>query len=106
MSCCGGSPAAPPPSQALPYKYLFKYIIVGDTGTHQRCWEHGIDIYVLTAWMLFICHFHLLCMFLMKLLFAAAVGKSCLLLQFTDKRFQPVHGAFRGSSHIVACHLT
>jgi len=35
----------------LPYKYLFKYIIVGDT----------------------------------------AVGKSCLLLQFTDKRFQPVH---------------
>jgi Ras-related protein Rab-2A len=31
--------------------YLFKYIIIGDTG----------------------------------------VGKSCLLLQFTDKRFQPVH---------------
>jgi Ras-related protein Rab-2A len=33
------------------YSYLFKYIIIGDTG----------------------------------------VGKSCLLLQFTDKRFQPVH---------------
>lgn len=33
------------------YHYLFKYIIIGDTG----------------------------------------VGKSCLLLQFTDKRFQPVH---------------
>lgn len=33
------------------YEYLFKYIIIGDTG----------------------------------------VGKSCLLLQFTDKRFQPVH---------------
>lgn len=54
MACCGGE--APPPrttalSQPLPYKYLFKYIIVGDT----------------------------------------AVGKSCLLLQFTDKRFQPVH---------------
>lgn len=32
-------------------RYLFKYIIIGDTG----------------------------------------VGKSCLLLQFTDKRFQPVH---------------
>ena len=31
--------------------YLFKYIIIGDTG----------------------------------------VGKSCLLLQFTDKRFQPIH---------------
>ncbi|KAK8673474.1 hypothetical protein V6N13_111808 [Hibiscus sabdariffa] len=35
----------------MPYDYLFKYIIIGDTG----------------------------------------VGKSCLLLQFTDKRFQPVH---------------
>eukprot|EP00010_Vexillifera_abyssalis_P001248 CAMPEP_0201552990 /NCGR_PEP_ID=MMETSP0173_2-20130828/19380_1 /ASSEMBLY_ACC=CAM_ASM_000268 /TAXON_ID=218659 /ORGANISM="Vexillifera sp., Strain DIVA3 564/2" /LENGTH=230 /DNA_ID=CAMNT_0047963587 /DNA_START=26 /DNA_END=716 /DNA_ORIENTATION=- len=34
-----------------PYAYLFKYIVIGDTG----------------------------------------VGKSCLLLQFTDKRFQPVH---------------
>eukprot|EP01108_Squamamoeba_japonica_P003494 TRINITY_DN2834_c0_g2_i3.p1 TRINITY_DN2834_c0_g2~~TRINITY_DN2834_c0_g2_i3.p1 ORF type:complete len:177 (-),score=55.27 TRINITY_DN2834_c0_g2_i3:72-602(-) len=33
------------------YQYLFKYIIIGDTGC----------------------------------------GKSCLLLQFTDKRFQPVH---------------
>ena len=36
---------------AMSYAYLFKYIIIGDTG----------------------------------------VGKSCLLLQFTDKRFQPVH---------------
>lgn len=35
----------------MSYEYLFKYIIIGDTG----------------------------------------VGKSCLLLQFTDKRFQPVH---------------
>jgi len=35
----------------MAYNYLFKYIIIGDTG----------------------------------------VGKSCLLLQFTDKRFQPVH---------------
>eukprot|EP00656_Telonema_subtile_P038942 TRINITY_DN440_c0_g1_i5.p2 TRINITY_DN440_c0_g1~~TRINITY_DN440_c0_g1_i5.p2 ORF type:complete len:133 (+),score=17.10 TRINITY_DN440_c0_g1_i5:102-500(+) len=33
-------------------QYLFKYIIIGDTG----------------------------------------VGKSCLLLQFTDRRFQPIHG--------------
>ena len=33
------------------YNYLFKYIVIGDTG----------------------------------------VGKSCLLLQFTDKRFQPEH---------------
>jgi Ras-related protein Rab-2A len=52
MACCGNPPARPPTAvQTLPYKYLFKYIIVGDT----------------------------------------AVGKSCLLLQFTDKRFQPVH---------------
>jgi len=55
MSCCGGGAADQPQKQqnkaALPYKYLFKYIVVGDT----------------------------------------AVGKSCLLLQFTDKRFQPVH---------------
>jgi len=54
MSCCGGEqavPKSPAAVQSLPYKYLFKYIIVGDT----------------------------------------AVGKSCLLLQFTDKRFQPVH---------------
>eukprot|EP01106_Pelomyxa_sp_JSP_P006422 TRINITY_DN2033_c1_g1_i1.p1 TRINITY_DN2033_c1_g1~~TRINITY_DN2033_c1_g1_i1.p1 ORF type:complete len:221 (-),score=62.39 TRINITY_DN2033_c1_g1_i1:174-809(-) len=53
-SCCGGSSAPDPSTRAsasAPYKYLFKYIIVGDT----------------------------------------AVGKSCLLLQWTDKRFQPVH---------------
>jgi len=35
----------------MAYTYMFKYIVIGDTG----------------------------------------VGKSCLLLQFTDKRFQPVH---------------
>jgi len=60
MACCsseGGaaSGSAPQtgnaPARALPYKFLFKYIIVGDT----------------------------------------AVGKSCLLLQFTDKRFQAQH---------------
>mmetsp|Transcript_22028 Transcript_22028/g.32748 ORF Transcript_22028/g.32748 Transcript_22028/m.32748 type:complete len:207 (+) Transcript_22028:887-1507(+) len=57
MSCCGadagveGGTGLQSTQQTLPYKYLFKYIIVGDTG----------------------------------------VGKSCLLLQFTDKRFQPVH---------------
>uniref|UniRef100_A0ACD5Y0L0 Uncharacterized protein n=1 Tax=Avena sativa TaxID=4498 RepID=A0ACD5Y0L0_AVESA len=38
-------------SQSSQYAYLFKFIVVGDTG----------------------------------------VGKSCLMLQFTDKRFQPVH---------------
>merc|ERR1711971_497105 len=42
---------APGTFSNMSYSYLFKYIIIGDTG----------------------------------------VGKSCLLLQFTDKRFQPVH---------------
>jgi len=54
MACCGNAPSetvTKTTPKNLPYKYLFKYIIVGDT----------------------------------------AVGKSCLLLQFTDKRFQPVH---------------
>lgn len=38
MACCGGGEQAAKPSpavQSLPYKYLFKYIIVGDTGTNQ-----------------------------------------------------------------------
>ena len=48
---CNSSKKEAQQHAAVPYKYLFKYIIVGDT----------------------------------------AVGKSCLLLQFTDKRFQPVH---------------
>jgi hypothetical protein len=36
----------------------------------------------------------LVCLFLQKKVrkhFFSGVGKSCLLLQFTDKRFQPVH---------------
>ncbi|CAA7027346.1 unnamed protein product [Microthlaspi erraticum] len=41
----------------MSYDYLFKYIVIGDTG----------------------------------------VGKSCLLLQFTDKRFQPVHNLTIGA---------
>ena len=48
----------------MSYSYLFKYIIIGDTGMY--------SMYVL-------------------LLIFLGVGKSCLLLQFTDKRFQPVH---------------
>ena len=49
----------------MSYSYLFKYIIIGDTGGAGRG----------GAW----------------LTSCAGVGKSCLLLQFTDKRFQPVH---------------
>ena len=48
----------------MSYAYLFKYIIIGDTG----------------------------------------VGKSCLLLQFTDKRFQPVHDLTIGKLLIWPVH--
>lgn len=50
----------------MSYSYLFKYIIIGDTG----------------------------------------VGKSCLLLQFTDKRFQPVHDLTIGvefGARMISC---
>lgn len=48
----------------MSYSYLFKYIIIGDTG---RMRTEKVE------------------------LISVGVGKSCLLLQFTDKRFQPVH---------------
>eukprot|EP01129_Flabellula_baltica_P004427 TRINITY_DN1535_c0_g2_i1.p1 TRINITY_DN1535_c0_g2~~TRINITY_DN1535_c0_g2_i1.p1 ORF type:complete len:203 (+),score=52.02 TRINITY_DN1535_c0_g2_i1:57-665(+) len=55
MCECGGSANTRTvdnvPQRTLAYKYLFKYIVVGDTG----------------------------------------VGKSCLLLQFAERRFQPRH---------------
>ena len=57
----------------MAYAYLFKYIIIGDTGSYGSCST----------------------VFRMKRntpsFFCLGVGKSCLLLQFTDKRFQPVH---------------
>ena len=49
----------------MSYAYLFKYIIIGDTG----------------------------------------VGKSCLLLQFTDKRFQPVHDLTIGEQKLEFLNL-
>ena len=45
----------------MSYAYLFKYIIIGDTGT-------------IISFLIFL-----------------GVGKSCLLLQFTDKRFRQQH---------------
>jgi hypothetical protein len=97
MSCCGGSPAAPPPSQALPYKYLFKYIIVGDTGTRallsSNCWQRTFVLAILQARTLALNPpISYLSSAIQFNPFTTAVGKSCLLLQFTDKRFQPVHG--------------
>ena len=53
----------------MSYAYLFKYIIIGDTG------KTAVDT---DGW-------------LRSSLWCSGVGKSCLLLQFTDKRFQPVH---------------
>ena len=51
----------------MSYAYLFKYIIIGDTGIKAL----NISFASLNTFL--------------------GVGKSCLLLQFTDKRFQPVH---------------
>lgn len=59
----------------MSYAYLFKYIIIGDTGVGKRC---------VGTYHLFICDTS--CLILVVFLFF-----SCLLLQFTDKRFQPVH---------------
>lgn len=53
----------------MSYAYLFKYIIIGDTGMS----DLDSSRYYNTV------------------IFFTGVGKSCLLLQFTDKRFQPVH---------------
>jgi hypothetical protein len=61
----------------MSYAYLFKYIIIGDTGYP---YINFPPYFPLT---------HLSCNFFLA--FIPGVGKSCLLLQFTDKRFQPVH---------------
>ena len=57
-----------------PYAFLFKYIIIGDTGvgTKNLCELFGV---IKKCSPVAVC----------------SLGKSCLLLQFTDKRFQPVH---------------
>ena len=57
----------------MSYAYLFKYIIIGDTG----------KIHSATAQKVFIT--------LTDSLRIIGVGKSCLLLQFTDKRFRQQH---------------
>ena len=55
----------------MSYAYLFKYIIIGDTGNN-IC-QFNFDF-----------HLGSISVFL-------GVGKSCLLLQFTDTRYQPLH---------------
>lgn len=103
----------------MSYAYLFKYIIIGDTGQ----WDITVEFYsffgvvfarvreklgvhlkdqkwtplialrfsrsfVLIAWLVWL--------FFVDL----GVGKSCLLLQFTDKRFQPVHDLTIGKFYV------
>lgn len=63
----------------MSFDYLFKYIIIGDTGCGLvLSYFLSIGSLILTPSLGFIWY-------------GAGVGKSCLLLQFTDKRFQPVH---------------
>ena len=62
----------------MSYAYLFKYIIIGDTGRFIHSWI--LSVYDHPFFFLFQLIFNF-----------QGVGKSCLLLQFTDKRFQPVH---------------
>lgn len=135
-------PFSLPPDLLFPtgmsYAYLFKYIIIGDTGTPfvymffsfrsdswigslwlwiYLCLLYVIDLFVwfddvnaflfgffflfFSIWELLHLSFEFGCCLLfvdwlwgLKLncvLYSPGVGKSCLLLQFTDKRFQPVH---------------
>jgi hypothetical protein len=75
------------------FAYEFKYIVVGDSGA--GLWvARGVPAAAPSL---------LLVLFVNPLLCCdggPGVGKSCLLLQFTDKRFQPVHdltiGRWRG----------
>ncbi|GFZ05184.1 RAB GTPase homolog B1C [Actinidia rufa] len=62
----------------MSYAYLFKYIIIGDTD------RIGPFVLVTSCGFNSASHFSLIASY-------TGVGKSCLLLQFTDKRFQPVH---------------
>lgn len=59
----------------MSYSYLFKYIIIGKSKIVNRI---ILEIFQASVSILFIAG-------------DTGVGKSCLLLQFTDKRFQPVH---------------
>ena len=72
----------------MSYSYLFKYIIIGDTGKTKIPVEFvWLSRYAYTLHIPFQSEYT--CMSCTHDL--SGVGKSCLLLQFTDKRFQPVH---------------
>ena len=81
-------------AKEMSYAYLLKYIIIGDTGKQLE----RVFVFSLTRsgrfWLCASKSFNNdVCFFFAFFLssFALGVGKSCLLLQFTDKRFQRVH---------------
>lgn len=73
----------------MSYAYLFKYIVIGDTGAHAR-----LDRVSIARASSFRSRSQRLALTTREFsvsLSRAGVGKSCLLLQFTDRRFQNVH---------------
>ena len=84
------------------YAYLFKYIIIGDSCALPSVREGAVGLRAGGAWggggFLFAPWFTLSFVRHFCVVAAIAVGKSCLLLQFTDKRFQPVHDLTIGAS--------
>ena len=74
----------------MSYAYLFKYIIIGDTGKHILLFF--TVTYTKSGFLEIIkkrsSDFLSLSSCVNE---TSGVGKSCLLLQFTDKRFQRVH---------------
>ena len=74
----------------MSYSYLFKYIIIGDTGTG----------HILKPMISFQSETSIRSSLTLSFVNVSGVGKSCLLLQFTDKRFQPVHDLTIGEDAI------
>ena len=73
----------------MSYAYLFKYIVIGDTGAFRRSEEGRARACACTLEMR-TRRLNRLIIYYVSFRHAG-VGKSCLLLQFTDKRFQHVH---------------
>ena len=76
-------------AKEMSYAYLLKYIIIGDTG--KQLYSLRLLLHGRRFWCVPRNHSITTCFFFCFLSSFAGVGKSCLLLQFTDKRFQRVH---------------